>query len=97
MGRRKEDKWKRYLPKGKREQSKIFKKVILYGSSLWRDYVHSESKAMFFMDHQIDLMKRKEIDPKVGFAVILNLADEKLGNSEGVGHLKSVIRKLLEE
>ena len=95
MSKKKE--WHKYLPKGKREQKKLYQKSILYGSAYWKDCVRTKERAVDAIDETIDVILKKKLEVKPSLAVILHLADEVLKPCVGVELMKEVIEELLEE
>ena len=87
--------WKRFLPKSKREQNEIWEKSMMFGSSLWKDYVNDKEDAVRLVEEILSVIHRKELDEDVAFAVILEQADKKLGDNEGVQLLKEVLEEVL--
>ena len=96
MAKSKKPEWKKLVPKSKREQNEIFRKSMLYGRDFWGKYVHTKEDAIRFTEETLKIVEKKEIDVDVAFAVILELADKKLGENKGVELFKEVLLEVLE-
>lgn len=96
MAKQSKPEWKKLLPKSKKEQNEIFRKSMMYSSSMWEKYVDSKEDAVKFTKEILSLVERKGLDVDVSFAVILELANKKLGENKGVELLKEVLIEVLE-